>query len=263
MTPETTVIDERPIIFSGPMIRAILAGTKTQTRRAVTRSTSTSGYQRQWPAEGLGDARPIQGILAEECLSLPKPPGTTGGVYYGPDGTLEPRVWCRWQVGWHLWVRETWMPFERTATVEWKAGVSRVTGEYLPGGIGYRADLDTCGQVPVTEHGDTVCRTPKDRWRSPIFMPRLASRLTLEITDVRVQRVQEIGWADAVAEGVESPDYLAREEWEASVAPPGSVRSTPLTEFKNLWDALNAKRGFGWDTNPWVWALTFAVVHPD
>jgi hypothetical protein len=83
-------------------------------------------------------------------------------------------------------------------------------------------------------------------------MPRWASRLTLTVTDVRVQRVQEISEADAVAEGVTPSEEPNEMKWE-HYAPHGVA-------FRTLWDSLNAKRGYGWDANPWVAAYTFTAT---
>lgn len=83
-------------------------------------------------------------------------------------------------------------------------------------------------------------------------MPRWASRLTLEITDVRVQRVREISEEDALAEGVNSaPPFDLPSGWKGNLF---------TWRFSKLWDYLNLKRGFGWDMNPWVWAITFKRV---
>lgn len=86
-------------------------------------------------------------------------------------------------------------------------------------------------------------------------MPRWASRITLEVTDVRVQRVQDISEEDARAEGMPEP-YLGDND------PPHEEMATMIDrrrQFRNLWNTLNAKRGFGWDGNPWVVALTCTV----
>jgi hypothetical protein len=117
-----------------------------------------------------------------------------------------------------LWVRETFAQ-----------GV-----EGCPGGISYRADhADPKGDGPAHPV----------KWRPSIFMPRAASRILLEITDVRVQRLQEISTRDIWAEGIAaSPDV------------------DPVHEWRDLWDSLNAARGFGWAANPWVWAITFRRV---
>ena len=82
-------------------------------------------------------------------------------------------------------------------------------------------------------------------------MPRWASRTTLEVTDVRVQRVQEISVQDVKAEGV---------WWQDILWPNHNARSKFIPRFRKLWDRINAKRGFPWDANPWVWALTFRRI---
>lgn len=87
-------------------------------------------------------------------------------------------------------------------------------------------------------------------------MPRWASRITLELTDVRVERVQEISEADCKAEGCSrEPDH------GGFYGPDGTPLLKPT--FRVLWDSLNAKRGYGWDTNPWVWVLTFKQEKSD
>lgn len=97
---------------------------------------------------------------------------------------------------------------------------------------------------------------PFTLWKSPLFMPRWASRLTLEVTDVRVQRVQEISEEDAVAEGL--PPY---EYGTCPYVPTSGEKTAATHRFRELWDSLNAKRGYGWDENPWVVAVTFRPHH--
>lgn len=82
-------------------------------------------------------------------------------------------------------------------------------------------------------------------------MPRWASRITLEVVSVRVERVQEISAADARAEGIRQP-----KDWETWSDQHG------ILEYRNLWNSINAKRGFGWDKNPWVWVIEFRRVEP-
>jgi hypothetical protein len=93
-------------------------------------------------------------------------------------------------------------------------------------------------------------------------MPRWASRIILEITEVRVQRVQEISKEDSIAEGIKKRgDFSNITPWTNYQAPagcPGAMNfSTPQRSFCSLWDSINAKRGFGWEANPWVWAVSF------
>ncbi len=121
------------------------------------------------------------------------------------------------QVGDRLWVRETWMPYN------------------CMGGILYKADGDM--------HG---------RWKPSIHMFRKDSRITLEITEVRVERVQEIDSWDCIHEGIHqkyhSPVYNIITD---------KPNKRLITDFHNLWDSLNAKRGYGWEVNPWVWVISF------
>lgn len=132
------------------------------------------------------------------------------------------RIVCPYGVpGDRLWVREAWAPLGEHAVIH------RATN------IGYAVE----------------------RWRSPIYMPRWASRILLEITDVRVQRVQEITEEDAIAEGTPLEDA-----WQfIDVGLPISAEAW-ITAYADLWNRINLKRGFGWDVNPWAWAISFRRV---
>lgn len=126
-----------------------------------------------------------------------------------------------------LWVRESW-------------GSSHM--QYMPNlSCWYYAD----GEPPFATG-------PAWRKRSPIHMPRWASRITLEITDVRVQRVQDISDEDAKSEGVTLPENTVT-HYE------GMWRDA----FWWRWDRLNAERGYPWQSNPWVWAITFQVMQQE
>lgn len=181
---------EHPILFSGPMVRAILENRKTQTRR-VLREDNTWLY--------------VQGnyYIAECC----------------PYG----------QVGDRLWVRETWRPTsEKAVRIEYRAD-----GEIRD--FDQRSDFEfyACGQ----------------RWRPSIFMPRWASRITLEIVAVRPERLQEINVEDARAEG------CSRIQCDCG----DCIDSTEIGEFQNLWDSIHGKR-YPWASNPWVWRIEFMVL---
>jgi hypothetical protein len=131
-----------------------------------------------------------------------------------------------------LWVRETWMNFPEYET-----------GPFLP------------GKRPIKRYdyaykADKADPNPDDKWFSSIFMPRRASRITLEITDVRVERLRNITEKDAEAEGSEHFEYDA---------PHGKVKDY-IRGFAYLWDKLNEKRGYGWDANPWVWVVSFKGI---
>ncbi len=212
---------DRPILFSGPMIRALLEGRKTQTRRTL----------KPQPQADMS----LVGVYA--------PALTAVFGYVTPDADF--KVPLRYMPGDRLWVREAWKPIPK----------SRPGGYFVPGspfcGLNtfYRAD----GNCPLWANGP---------WKPSIFMPRSASRLTLIVTDVRVQRLQEISEADAEAEGIERKVICgAGEVWKHYGNPNAPVGWQLATQsFETLWDSLNASRGFGWEANPWVTALTFEVI---
>jgi hypothetical protein len=168
---------ERPIIFSGAMVRAILTGRKTQTRRVINPQPSRSG------------------TLMEDWK-------------------------CPFIIGQRLWVKERWQ-----------------SGEFAmndPRGTVYRAtdpDWDACEGW---------------KWKSPLFMPRSESRITLEIIAIRPERLVTISELDAMAEGI---------EWEDRA---GLSRFTARKCFARLWDSIHGTGS--WGVNPWVWVITFRVV---
>lgn len=213
---------EKPILFSASMVQAILAGRKTQTRRVV--KPQPEWQERQglvvpgWSWEhggvklnGWPDRKRFAGELVDKCP-------------YGKPGDI-------------LWVRETWRPEELKE--------SGPDGPEGLDGTRYKAD----GAFRSIENsreasdlfGEARYKFLKSghEWRPSIFMPRWASRLTLRVTGVRVERVKDISEADARAEGVTAWVFVP--------------------EFKKLWDAINAKLGYSWESNPWVWVVEFEV----
>jgi len=168
----------------------------------------------------------------------------------GKDGELEP--------GKQVWgVYDDWG--------EWGARVPYMPGDLLWVRERWSDDLLAPGEVyyyaTALDDGLLADEVAEIRWKPSIHMPRWASRVTLEVTDVRVQRLQEISQEDARAEGVATEEW---DDWRENVTaigmPEGSYIETERDLFRDLWDNINAKRGYGWDTNPWVIALTF-VVH--
>lgn len=201
---------ERPILFSGPMVRAILDGEKTQTRRVV------KGTALEWLAPSM--FTPAFVAARENGLS--------------PYGA----------VGDRLWVRETWGTPDADHPLA-VGGRKPTSGDRML----YRANEadDYQWGLGKQSQGGFV-------WRPSIFMPRWASRITLEITDVRVERLTDISEEDARAEGCplthdgKHYDPPASDPWQ------GYGRAS----FCLLWDKINAKRA-PWDSNPWVWVVTF------
>lgn len=188
---------EKPILFSAPMVKAILGGRKTMTRRVV--DPQFTALWGQGIRAGHEDAYSIHvNIMADDgswkWLKCP----------YGKPGDT-------------LWVRETF-------------AVNCVGGQDF---VFYRAD---CGS-----DGDGAT------WKPSIFMPRKYSRITLRITGIRAERLQDISEEDAKAEGVTA--------WHDT-----TTGTAYRPEFCILWDSINAKRGYGWDTNPWVWIVSFEKV---
>lgn len=193
---------DRPIIFSTPMVLALLAGRKTMTRRILK------------PPPDRASGLPI---TLQHVNGDPWPRVALGRVIT--------RQQVRFAVGQQLWVRESWAQHP-----DFVAGV--------PCAALFRAEPMYRGM----QSGDFGWK-----WRPSIHMPRWASRLTLEITEVRVQRTQDISEADAEAEGMR-------------VIPIGRATWTARQSFSILWEQINGKRGYGWAANPWVWALTFRRV---
>lgn len=204
-------MSEHPILFSGPMVRAILAGQKTVTRRVV---------KPQPPDDATR--------VAHIALMPPKMDGTCEETWWvREDHPMLARVpMCPYGVpGDLLWVRETW------AEVPTVCGGTEVV---------YAADF--------TDGSD---RAAGVKYTPSIFMPRWASRLTLRVTDVRVERVREITEDDIRAEGLDG-SHLMTDGFGVGIA-----TFDGRAHFAELWDTLNAKRGHGWSVNPWVWVIGF------
>ena len=186
---------ERPILFSAPMVRALLAGTKTQTRRVI--KPRHLAFLNQDAAAMLSDWN-----------ERPLPYGKTGD---------------------RLWVRETF---------------ARIDGQTRPW-------IETDYRATYT-HGDRLGDSLgfKKRWTPAIHMPRHASRITLEITGVRAERLHSISTTDALAEGVNvHPDHHSK---------PCTSPYSPVQAYRDLWEQINGPGN--WDLNPWVWVVTFKVL---
>jgi hypothetical protein len=229
-------VKERPIIFSAPSVRAILDGRKTMTRRPVRLPEIIS-------EPGDADATSIGWLDHHESG-----PGWHGWMTeYPEEGSLPLR--CLYgQPGDRLWVRESWQRVDPLEVAEARRG-SRApfTGCQGPRAIPWVAAYRADGDLSHPANGAPIV------WRSPIHMPRWASRITLEIESVRVERLQDISSDDCIAEGVGDPVGTplrygsVTEEWN---------RRT----FQGLWESINGPDS--WAANPWVWVLSFKRVTP-
>lgn len=198
---------EKPILFSGEMVRAILDGRKTQMRRVLKPQP-----RREFDA---WDEKSEPGDISfHRGLGIPVRFTESRGRNQRAAGVLTwEKIPCLYgKPGDRLWVRETFMENDP------------------PSGWIYRATAEK------------YLRINDRHWKPSIFMPRKASRITLEVVSVRVERLREIGGQDVKAEGVK----FSGEEL--------------CVTFRKLWDSLNFERGFGWEKNPWVWVVEFRKV---
>lgn len=209
--------NEHPILFSGPMVQAILDGRKTQTRRVI---------KPQPPHWTWNDYS-----FDDRCINVAMVDDRDGYYVISPYG----------KPGDRLWVRETWCPVDDREFGGEKWIDYRATPRYESSHpAGWENAPDDEGAL---------------KWKPSIFMPRWASRITLEIVSVRVELLQSITPEDVRAEGIKEsgegywlgplagvPDYPWGHAHEAYAA---------------LWNSINADRGYGWDSNPWVWVIEF------
>ncbi|HDR9093332.1 hypothetical protein QZM46_17465 [Burkholderia vietnamiensis] len=230
---------ERPILFSGPMVRAILEGRKTQTRRIVKPTGAHHIFQFRGREEARGTDEP-----------------TGEWAWCRAERVISEHIRCPYgKPGDRLWVREA---FRLTSDFDGDSP-TRVGERCLD--AGYRTPW-----APVRYEVDGAERdwrwvgTPPGhevtagRARASMHMPRWASRITLEITRVHAERLQAISESDARAEGVTIEEHHMRGYCAGACRPP-SIRA-----FHDLWDSLNAARGHGWDANPWVWVIQFRRI---
>lgn len=236
---------ERPILFQGAMVRALLAGTKTQTRRAAPiERMDIKPHGEDTLTWGVHFSKPIKGTISSH----------SGGRFSDLQARqIIASQFCPYgQPGDRLWVRETWQgplleDFEVDADAEWMSP-ERIHQYRNPAHCQYAADG---GAAPEFMDADDNLQC---RWRPSIHMNRWASRITLEITDVRVERLQDISEADAIAEGL-TPQHGGG--WGL---PAGEHFHSydPRISYWSLWDAINGPGST--EANPWVWAVTFQAT---
>jgi len=206
---------EHPILFNGEMVRAILDGRKAQTRRVMKPQPTICR------PSGSRDPTFVwypkdDGILRNMVETIERCP-------YGQPGDV-------------LAVKETWRPRGPWA------------GRNI---VQYRAD--STERSVIVPPGHVVIVDAREPWKSSATMPRWASRITLGVLAVRVERVQEISEESAKAEGCDNH------------CPCHNCPTPPLARFafREVWDSINAKRGYGWESNPWVWVVEFKRQKPE
>ena len=217
---------ERPILFSAPMVRAIQADQKTQTRRAF--NDRTTKLMRAAASIGEVSWFMDEGYLQENDLPYIQ--------QFSPYG----------QPGDRLWVREAWMDLEGT-------GVEPTTGSRSR--YAYRAD------TPAGSYGDETRKEYGLKWRPSIFMPRSACRILLEVVSVRVELLNDISESDCWAEGIEEVMHLFDDGSQAVMAKRlGACLEDAKPLYAQLWESINGANS--WDKNPWVWVVEFKRIEP-
>ncbi len=230
---------EHGILFNATMVRALLDGTKTQTRRPC---------------------KPMNQWIDQECREVRMVDGAPHHFMKGATAPLE-KLHCPYgQPGDRLWVRETWQHSNFPA------------GPYEPScDVFYRADyMDD----PHGPGGERSLEGKYRTWRPSIHMPRAASRILLEITSVHVERLQELDDVDARAEGIEpnwmgdltkGPNGFGAQGWVPECgwrhylnSVDGEPAYTSMESYRTLWESINGAGS--WDANPWVWVVNFKRI---
>lgn len=222
-------VKERGILFSAPMVRAILDGKKTQTRRLY---------------------KPAKGFPYEDGEITPT--SQDKWIEWGP---------CPYGAkGDRIWVREAWQPTfsdgpaGRQPYIAFKADppIKFPNYGFVPGSWKDGSAEKYCEMIYE------MCGNQK--WRPSIHMPRWASRITLEIVSVKVERLQDISEADAIAEGIDIRVSGILQMFR-DYSGPGEVFGThPIISYASLWESINGPGS--WDANPWVWVIEFRKVTP-
>jgi len=224
---------ERPILFNGAMVRAILSGQKTQTRRVV------KGIALEWLQPEM---------FTPEFVADPG----NGMCPYGQPGD-------------RLWVRETWGYRGSRISTAWP-GIQKVDIEYSADS--QRSEYERPANDDSGIPKQRPCREDEDyiedyyngyltrywkQWRPSIHMPRWACRLVLEIVSVRVERLNDISESDCWAEGIERST-----ESPAQASSQFSDYASPRAAYMHLWESINGPES--WTANPWVWVVEFKKV---
>lgn len=221
-------VRERPILFAGEMVRAILDDRKTQTRRVV--KLPHINRLGVWEPSTCGgtDSRGVK--HPEHAVIWHTRTGDTLSCPYGQPGD-------------RLWVRETWQYYnwdqDGAPEIRYQADNATAWPEVPESNV--EAVTQVWADLSVDENYSIDGAARDRRWRPSIHMPRWACRLVLEVTDVRVERLRDISRGDAMDEGCPFPNMAQGDD--------------PRQWYANLWGQINGAGS--WESNPWVWAITF------
>lgn len=238
MKNQSNQVKERPIIFSGEMVKAILDGKKTMTRHLVKFKDFTT--------DSITPLH-IELVDGKYCL------------FNERNGWLIGYPKCKFgEIGDRLWVRETWIQGYDDPLIESEGDDENAVS------IIYKADgkeeYRSCSAETAENWGDFSADSEMVGFKSPIHMPRWASRILLEITDIRIERLNDISDEDAVKEGLRILPASGRYVVSPGDQYFGSASHDAVEVFSWLWDSINAKKGYPWSSNPWVWVVEFKVV---
>jgi hypothetical protein len=234
MTETLVAVRMRPITFRPEMVRAILEGRKTQTRRVI--------KPQPWSGELHSARQPDSPFVGLDGVWR----WMTGKVSYADNDRRCPYG----QTGDRLWVRESVWRDRRDRNVVIYAATPELA-RYQSDPEIIHATYPDGSAMPTREQMEAEMRSNQFWSRTPsIHMPRWAARLALDIVEIRVERLHAISKDDVKAEGCEYLAYRCASEMEPE----------DPKEFSDLWDMINMKKGFGWETNPWVWVVEFKRV---
>ena len=220
---------EQPILFKTAMVQAILNDTKTETRRDK-KLKEINERPNEFFLESFYNGTAIFGLLSgKETYKVIK---------------------CPWQVGNTLWVKETWRPclHNPKSPSEWERGIK------------YKAD-GFVANIPKEENDwfDNLTKDGKFTWKSSMFIRRVFARTFLKITDIKLERIQDITPLGARWEGVEK-EFDDTVYWYKNYGKtgPSMFKQDPIQSYKSLWDSINGSGS--WDANHWIWVLKFDKI---
>jgi hypothetical protein len=245
----------RPMLFSAPMVRAILEGRKTVTRRVV-KPQPSGGWEFEMPPKLGRIIEPKRHPKADKFGVFLR---CTVNKYTEVDIAVSPYG----QPGDEIWVKETWMPFDVHGHDYHEPSVVigyRASNDVRPNGVSHE-DFGASRQFPCSpeewrkfKSQMEMMEATKERWTPSIFMPRRFSRITLVVEDVRVERLQDITEEDAAKEGIESGQWGFK-FYGKELERLNQWTTNAKWSFQSLWESINGPGS--WDANPFVWRVQF------